>query len=167
MEHRNFKCLQLSIKLALSKMSLEVEMKGLPGTVALYDVIGIGDPYNVRLPAKDETLMTLATGIDVRVYRMSQKIVTGEGIAGHITNVSSSAALVLLAEPLEPWENIRMEILSEGGEPSRQEIYAKVVSIDILGDSFQATARFTSVSPEARAVLKKASRGTVQGRSPS
>jgi len=135
---------------------LEVEMKGMSGKVELYDITGIGEPYNVYLTEKDETLVPVKEKIDIQVYRLDEKVVTGSGTAARITHISPSSAKVVLPEELSRWENVRFQLLNEQLDPEPGAVYAKVISVTRVDDGHEAEIHFTSVSPEADKVFRDA-----------
>ena len=138
---------------------LQVEMKGVPGKVTLYDVRGIKGPYEAHLPDRDETPVPLERHINVKLYRLNQKILAGGETTAHITHTSLTSAVIVLKSAIGQWEDVRLIILNDNLEPIAGEIYAKVVSAAAAGDGWQATVRFTSVSPEAYRMFRQAAHG--------
>ena len=134
---------------------LKVEMKGMSGKVELYDITGIGEPYNVYLPENEETLVAVREMINVEVYRLDEKVVTESGTTARITHISSSSAIIVLHEKLSQWENVRLQLLNNQLAPVPGKIYAKVVSVARVDDNHKAEVHFTSVSPEAEKVFRQ------------
>ncbi len=134
---------------------LKVEMKGMPGKVELYDITGIGEPYNVHLPENEETLVALREMINVEVYRLDEKVVTESGTTARITHISSSSAIIVLHEKLSQWDNVRLQLLNCQLTPVTGKVYAKVVSVARVDDNHEAEVHFTSVSPEAMKVFRE------------
>jgi len=133
---------------------LKVEMKGMSGKVELYDITGIGEPYNVYLPENEETLVAVREMINVEVYRLDEKVVTESGTTARITHISSSSAIIVLHEKLSQWENVRLQLLNNQLAPVPGKVYAKVVSVARVDDNHEAEVHFTSVSPEAEKVFR-------------
>ena len=134
---------------------LKVEMKGMSGKVELYDITGIGEPYNVYLPENEETLVAVREMINVEVYRLDEKVVTESGTTARITHISSSSAIIVLHEKLTQWENVRLQLLNNQLAPVSGKVYAKVVSVARVDDNHEAEVHFTSVSPEAEKVFRQ------------
>lgn len=126
----------------------QVEMKGIPGKVELFDVKGIRGDYDVHLTERDDTLVPLEKKIKVHLYRLAEKIVTGEEIIAWITHISRMSARLVTGHELGPWENLRLVLLDDRDEGANKEIYAKTVSVELVDDGCEALVRFTSVSPE-------------------
>jgi class 3 adenylate cyclase len=131
------------------KNVFEVEMKGIPGKVQLFDIKGIGGAYDVHLTQRDDSPVPLEGKIRVRLDRLAKKAVTsGEGVAW-MTHISRTSAKLVADCELGPWEDLRLVLLDDSGEGGGKEIYAKTVSVERVQDGCEATVRFTSISPEA------------------
>jgi adenylate cyclase len=125
---------------------LTVEMKGVPGRATLYDVRGIGAPYNLRLPDKSEQLREVPEPIEVRIHRLKDKIITGASGRAWVTHLCDTAARVTSESPLEAWEDLRLAFLDDNQEPTPGHIYGKVTRVTPLTDGrFEVLINFTSV----------------------
>jgi class 3 adenylate cyclase/HAMP domain-containing protein len=129
--------------------SLQVEMKGVPGRATLYDVRGIGAPYNIWLPDKSEQLKELPKRIGVQIHRLKDKIVTEATGRAWVTHLGDTAALVTSEGILEAWEDLRLILLDDNQEPIPGHIYGKVTRVTPLEDGrFEVLINFTSVPAE-------------------
>ncbi|MBW1789202.1 MAG: HAMP domain-containing protein [Deltaproteobacteria bacterium] len=135
---------------------LEVEMKGIPGKIRLYDVRGIEGDYSVKLDDRDEAPTPLVRPIEVEAYRLSQKVVTGSGIRASFTDISLTSAILVLDGGIEQWEDLRIHILDDPEIHQNGQVFAKVVSIAQADGRLRAMLRFTSVSPDAYKLFRKA-----------
>ena len=88
----------------------------------LYDVVGIGAPYGVSLPVREERLQTLAAPVAVRFSRLEGKHASAELLEGRITALSEREAALETDTALGLYENLK---LAAGGE-----LYAKVVGLE-------------------------------------
>jgi class 3 adenylate cyclase len=147
--------IRLSDKLETAQI-LGVAMKGVPGTVNLYDIKGLSGPHGARLPDRDETLTTMGTAIPVRVFRLDQKMVSGKGESATIKSASLSSARVLFETRISPWEDVRMVMERGSGSQTAPEIYGKVISVVDTESGTEGLVRFTSVSSEAYKTLRTA-----------
>ena len=128
---------------------MAVEMKGLPGQATLYDVQGIGAPYNLRLPDKFETPEVLPQKIMVRLYHLKNKIVTGAIGQAWMTHLCDTGAVVASEGKVEPWEDVRLIFLDDKQEPLPGHVYGKVTRVKPRGDDWcEVLISFTSVPPE-------------------
>ena len=124
-------------------------MKGVPGRATLYDVRGIGAPYNIRLPDKSEKLKQLPDRIGVRIHRLKGKIVTDATGRAWVTHLCDTAAQVTSEGALEAWEDVRLTLLDANQEPIPGHIYGKVTRVTPLEDGrFEVLVSFTSVPAE-------------------
>ncbi len=135
---------------------LEVEMKGIPGKVNLYDIRGIKGSYDVTLPDRADTLIVLSQEVVVQLYRLDEKIVAGAGIEARIVEISLATAVLVLRESIAQWEDVRIVIRDDGMEAVGADAYAKVLSVITVEGRYQAVVRFTSTSPEVQKVFRDA-----------
>ena len=91
--------------------SFQAEMKGIPEAATLYEVRAIHGPYNLRLQERRETLVPLAAGLPVHIYRIKDKIITGATGAAEITQLCDTAAVIRFAGELAAWEDVRLHLL--------------------------------------------------------
>src|SRR5271157_415373 len=145
---------RLSEKLDVRQI-LEVEMKGVPGKVNLYDVKGIAGSHEAYLSDRDETLNPMGDGIAVQVFRLDQKMMSGKGENGHIIYASLTSAKVLFEEAISPWEDIRMVMERNPASQVAPEIYGKVISVADTESGTEGLVRFTSVSSDAYKMLRR------------
>ncbi|MBM3299390.1 MAG: HAMP domain-containing protein, partial [Deltaproteobacteria bacterium] len=136
---------------------LRVTMKGIPGEVPLYDVIGIRGTHNVHLPESDFSPVLLKNSIEVRMRRLDEKIVADAETAASITHISMTSALLVLPHSIRQWENVRIHMLDPDHRSVIGEVYGKVVSVREIEGATEALVRLTSASPAAYAMIRKAS----------
>ncbi len=129
---------------------MQVEVKGMAGKATLYDVQGIGPPYNIRLPDKSEALVKLPEEIMVHLHHLKDKIVTGAAARqAWVTHLCDTAALVNLEGTVAEWEDVRLTLLDDTLEPMPGHIYGKVTGVTRLeGGRCEALISFTSAPPE-------------------
>jgi class 3 adenylate cyclase len=136
--------------------SLQVEMKGVPGPVTVYDVRGIGDPHNIRLKDRKETMVPLPERIAVRLHRIHNKIIRKMTGAAWILQFSETSAVIQSEGELSQWENVRLHLLDSKGDEMEGRIYGKVISVNPITDNLrEAVVRFTSVSPGVFRIIQK------------
>lgn len=138
------------------RATLRVEMKGVPEPVTLYDIQAIHGPLEVRLPESPRALSPLAQPLAVRLYRIKNKMVMGSLERAWISQLSLTGARVEFVGDLKEWEDVRLHLLDDQGEERPGKIFAKVVERrKEVGEPGQARVRFTSVSPETYAFLRR------------
>jgi len=135
---------------------MEVQMKGVTGRVKFYDIYGMGEPFNLYLINKNETLIELRKFIDIMVYGLDDKVVKTDGVLAKITHLSESKAKIWISTKLTKLENIKLQIKNRLNCAFEGDIYAKVTSVSKNTDTYEIKIFFTSVSPNARKILKNA-----------
>lgn len=140
---------------------LEVQMKGVALTSVLYDVTGLSEPYNIRLPVKKEELTQLRDNIEARLYTLDRKTVAGTALRALITHFSSQRVAVLSRHPLNLWEEMKVEVLDRDLAPIAGECYAKVISVKQAEGSYESLMRFTSLPSEVLEALRQAADGII------
>jgi hypothetical protein len=129
----------------------------MPEPTTLYDVQGLGPPYNIRMAERCGAPELLPARIALQVARLQDKIVTGVPVRGWITHLCETAALVVLGEKLEEWEEVRLSLLDAEMKEVPGHIYGKVTRMQPAADNlFEAAVGFTSVSPEVYRIIQEA-----------
>ncbi len=129
---------------------LKARMKGIPGTVTLYEVLGLGPPYNLKLVKRQEALTPLPERLPVHLDRIRDKVVVATLASAWLTHLSETSAVALFSGELAEWEDVRLHLLDAGGRVLPGRIYGKVTALEPAPEGLsQATVRFTSVGPEA------------------
>jgi class 3 adenylate cyclase len=135
--------------------ALDVEMKGVPGKVKLYDVRGISGSHEARLPDRDETMVPLTEKVTLLVYGMDQKILRDIGKTAVMTHASLMSAKVIFDDEITKWEDVRMLCMVGESTESEAQIYGKIISVTALDSGAEALVRFTSVSAPAYKLLRE------------
>ncbi len=133
----------------------EVEVKGMPEPVTLYEVLGLGGEYNLHLTGSKENLVRLPEPLPVSLYRLKDKIVTGAALGALVTELSATAARVIYKGELKTWDDVNLRFLSPDEEERPERLYGKVIAIKAATPGRQeATIRFTSLSADAEAAIR-------------
>ena len=134
----------------------QVEPKGAT-RLQLYEIGGIGEPYNVSLPSKSSALVTLPAPLRIRFTVLEEKFVGRTVHEGRLVAVSEIEAGVESGLALVPLCNLKIELAAVAGANPAGEIYAKVIGADD-GGSTQTRVRFTSLSPELKVWVQQLAR---------
>jgi adenylate cyclase len=135
----------------------QVEPKGATRSLQLYEVGGVGEPFNLSLPCRSETLSPLPRPLSIRFTVLEEKFVGRTVYRGKLTSVSNSEAGIEPELALAPLSNLKIELEPVAGGNPGGEIYAKVVG-EAVNASCQTRIRFTSISPDLRTWLRKSGR---------
>ncbi len=136
----------------------EVKFKGLDEPVALYDVAGIGQPYQVFLPEKKAVALTrLNPPLPIECFLLEGKAVSDTAIAGRITHLAENSAEVFLDKKQSAYTNLRI-VLASPETRGLSELYAKVLPHDKPDGSapdHRARLQFTSMPQDTKDFLDK------------
>ncbi|MBP3901780.1 MAG: PAS domain-containing protein [Blautia sp.] len=106
-----------------SELTIESQMKVMPkGTneeLVLYQVTGIGEPYNVFMKAEHSTMVTPRIPVPVCFYKLEGKHVLGDAYYGGMVSAGQDSAVLETDAELEILDNIKF---NTGGE-----LFCKVV----------------------------------------
>jgi adenylate cyclase len=135
----------------------EVKFKGLDQPVTLYDVGGIGEPYQVFLAEKKTAPLTrLNPPLPVECFLLEGKSVSDNAITGHITCLGENAAEASLDQTVDVYANLRI-LLACQEAAGFSELYAKVMpkeEFDAIGSGDGIRIEFTSVPDEVIEFLR-------------
>jgi adenylate cyclase len=103
---------------------MEVEPKGMPPT-RLYDVGGIGAPYDLFLNRPTEAILDLPEPIPLRFFVVQGKDVSAEAEAGELTSLSSHVGRIRAARQVAPLQNLKLQLAN--GALGGLEFWAKTI----------------------------------------
>jgi class 3 adenylate cyclase/HAMP domain-containing protein len=125
---------------------MEVHPKGAEAPFMVYQVGGIGGRYNLTLEDKTLRLLVLAREIPIRYIALDGKY-TGQGeFTGAILRLSRRSGQLRLQIPLEPFTNLKFNLLEVAEELSRRDFYGKVVGCSDIEPDI-CSVRFTALPP--------------------
>jgi len=114
--------------------------------LTLSEVVGIGPPYDLALPTRDEELKPLETPIPVKWAVLDGKHLGEDRSLGDLVALSDTSGLLRADIGLEVLANVLFTLVDT---PEAGEVYAKVVAVSAEG----ATLRFTSLPPQVQEVF--------------
>jgi adenylate cyclase len=135
------------------------QAKGFKDPIDVYDLVGVGGSWNVRLPARDDRLEALRAELAVRVAVLEGKQMSDITFDGLLLRASPSAAVLRAPRALRAFTNLRLRLKDAEGAERRGDLYAKVVSGETDGDGGMLV-RFTSADPEIMDALRQALAGS-------
>jgi class 3 adenylate cyclase/CheY-like chemotaxis protein len=144
-------------KALVTGRAMELNAKGFREPVTVHELLGIGPPHDLALPADGFSPLPLSSPLSVRFSLLTEKRVEGAAEPATFTSICLKGG-EMRAEVLPPLlADLRIEM--EGGA-ARDQFFAKVV--DRQGESVRV--RFTSVPATIAGVLKSLVReGAVGG----
>jgi len=136
---------------------IEVKAKGKKEPLRLYAVVAVGAPYDLRVPAEHRpTGAVTEVHLAARCYRVVGNVVGQSSLEATVVGLSSDEALLDLGEGLKEFENLKLRIQpAEPGAPPLDDLYAKVLEVEEMGERHRCRVRFTSVPEAERDRLKR------------
>jgi class 3 adenylate cyclase len=132
----------------------QVEPKGASHSLQLYEIGGIGSPFDLSLPIKSKALSPLPQRLPIRFTVLEEKFVGRTVYEGWLASLSDIEAGIESGQLLTPLCNLKIEVVPASGGCPGGEIYAKVLS-EKTAVPAQVRVRFTSVAPELKAWFQK------------
>ena len=130
----------------------QVEPKGAAGSLLLFEIGAIGDPFDLSLPSRSKPLRPLAPPLPIRFTVLEEKFIRRAVHEGHLTERSEVEASLQSPLALAVLSDLKI-IVSETprGNPAG-EIYGKVLE-SVAETPGRARIWFTSISPELKTWL--------------
>ncbi|MCX6916969.1 MAG: response regulator [Verrucomicrobia bacterium] len=134
----------------------QVEPKGATSSLQLYEIGGIGEPFNLSLPSRSVVLCSLPQPLPITFTVLEEKFLGRTVHEGRLAALTESEAGIEVALSLAPLSNLKIELKSMAGANPGGEIYAKVIGA-VVGMGSQTRIRFTAVSPELKMWIQQTS----------
>ena len=135
------------------------QAKGFKDPVDVYDLVGVGGTWNVRLPERDDRLEPLHPELPVSVAVLEGKQMSDITFAGALLRGSLGAASLRSDRALRAFTNLRLRVENPDGTTRPGDLYAKVVSGE-AGPDGGVLVRFTSADPEVMDALRQSLAGS-------
>ena len=127
-----------------------MEPKGASRRLFLYEVGGIGEPFDLWLPPKTKPLRPLAPPLPVQFTVLEEKFVGRTVHDGYMRVLTDLEATIRSTLPLAVLSNLRITVAATSHGNPAGEIYVKVVE-PVAEASGEIRIRFTSITPELKA----------------
>jgi len=134
----------------------QVEPKGATSSLQLYEIGGIGEPFNLSLPSRSVVLCSLPQPLPITFTVLEEKFLGRTVHEGRLAALTESEAGIEVALSLAPLSNLKIELKSMAGANPGGELYAKVIGA-VVGMGSQTRIRFTAVSPELKMWIQQTS----------
>lgn len=130
-----------------------VSPKGVKGTMTLYEVLGVGAPFNVSLQSVSEELAPPRAPLELRYAVIKNKQMTEATQLARVEAISERGLELRVDEALPALTDLVLKMF-DGPSPRPGELYGKVIRADVRPNVIYL--RLTSVPPELRTVLDAA-----------
>ena len=131
---------------------IEVEAKGIDQPITLYNVRGIGGPYDFLLPERQEVFFPLQEEISLRYTVLEGKYVGGTVFTGAFVQLSTKGGEIRSEHPIAPLSDIKMRLVHNTGVEIAGDLYGKIVGKPTDRRASFAV-RFTSIPPQVATFL--------------
>lgn len=134
--------------------TLEVEAKGIKEPVKIFEVTGIGAPYNLSIESENEDMHKLEEELFVSFNTLSGKAVADEIIKGHIIETSGNSARLATDGELDVLTNLRMTV-PDFLDGENDQVFSKVThKLASDGDRNHYQINLTSASMAIREFIQ-------------
>jgi class 3 adenylate cyclase len=134
---------------------LSVDAKGAREPITVHDLLGVGAPYDVDLPEREEAPVRLTQEIRARYYVLEDKRVGTEAFDASFVELSVHLGLMRSRRRLRTLSNLKIEFeAAPETDAFLPELYAKVVDVRGDGDEASYVVRFTSVPMDVESWIK-------------
>ncbi|MCH8960716.1 MAG: response regulator [Bacteroidetes bacterium] len=132
---------------------MKLSAKGFAEPLSIYEIEGVGAPYDLSLPLWVEHMVTLDHAWPFAFSVLDGKHMTGAGCEGTMIQLSTSGAVIHTDEPVALLSNLKMMLPApEDGDEVVGDLYAKVVE-DVPGEGV-VKVRFTAVPEEVAEAIE-------------
>ncbi len=133
--------------------SMEVSPKGVTEPITIFDVVGIGGKFNVRLDRQEEQILPVPEVVPVRFTILEGKHAGDDAFIGQFVQLSNQGAGLRSDRELEVLSNLKFQILDSEGREISGDLYGKIRESDRVAEN-DYYVRFTSIPPVLDEYLK-------------
>jgi adenylate cyclase len=144
---------ELAARLKIGKQ-MRIEAKGIDQPRIIYEVLGIGAPYNLFLPETQDELISLHAVLPLRYNIVTSKHLSDTVCTGHFVRLSATRGEVYSDTPVALWSDIKIQLHRQSGVEISGGLYAKVVD-HLPGCRTGFIVHFTSVPPAVATFLSE------------
>ena len=135
---------------------IHVPFKGKREPVALYELLAIGEPYNLKVPEREaRRSLRVKTEIPFKFQLIEGKAALPTIYDGRIMNISPDGMFVHTVTQVRPYFNMLFRIDANVLDLETEEIYGKVIESCKKEDCCEMHIEFTTIKPRDRAAIKK------------
>jgi adenylate cyclase len=133
---------------------MQVIAKGIETPLTLYDVRGVGDPYDLELPITNDPLLPLSHSLPLRYTLVEDKRLGRTSLRGHLVKIAAKGAEIRAKRFVAPFSDIKIHLTDENGDAVPGVLYGKVLPYTPKRPS-SFPVRFTTVAPETLKFLAR------------
>jgi len=143
---------------------IHVSVKGRREPAPLYELLAIGEPYNLQVPEREaRRSLRVEVNIPFQFQICEGKVVRPDTYEGRILNISSGGMFASTLAEVEPYFNMKFRLEFNIFGVKSQDIYGKILRIGKETELYEMNIEFTVINPEDREAIKTLVNQMVQG----
>lgn len=132
---------------------VKVNPKGVESPIKLYDLTGIGEPYNLRIHTHEESLSDISEKITCKYVILDEKSADNVAMKGEMSKISDYKAVFAAESEIPPFSNLKITLDKKFCENDPCILYAKVLEEFKVKNNY--IIHFTHLPEQARHLFKK------------
>lgn len=132
---------------------MDVHPKGSEKPLGIYEVAGIGDPYNLALEKRIHNLVVLDAEIPIYYTMLQDNYPCTEQYSGMLLQLSQDTGVIKLQKDLDPFSNLKLSLTESTKELFGKYFYGKVVNTSHANLCIH-TVHFTSMPSDVRSYFQ-------------
>ncbi|MBW1691513.1 MAG: PilZ domain-containing protein [Deltaproteobacteria bacterium] len=143
---------------------INVSVKGRREPMPLYELLEIGDPYNLKVPEREaRRSLRVDVNIPFNFQVCEGKVVYPENHEGRILNISTGGMFAATLDEVEPYFNLKFKPAFTALGESSDDIYGKILRVKEEAGLYEMNIEFTAIKPKDVTALKQLVDHVVQG----
>ncbi len=133
-----------------------VSVKGRREPTPLYELLAIGEPYNLEVPEREARRSLRAeVNIPFEFQILEGKVVRSDTHEGRILNLSSGGMFASTLAEVEPYFNMRFRLEFNILGVKSSDIYGKILRVKKSAELYEMNIEFTAINPQDRKAIKE------------
>ncbi|UCF55938.1 MAG: PilZ domain-containing protein [Deltaproteobacteria bacterium] len=133
-----------------------VSVKGKSGPVPLYELLSIGEPYNLQVPDREaRRSLRVDVNIPFEFQICEGKVVRSDIYEGRILNISSGGMFASTLAHVEPYSNIKFRLNNHILGVESNDIYGTILRTEKSTELYEMNVEFTIIGPKDRNVIRE------------
>lgn len=132
-----------------------VSVRGKSQPVPLYELLAIGEPFNLQVPDREARRSVRAdVNIPFEFQICEGKVARSDSFEGQIMNISSGGMLAKTSAPVEPHFNIKFGLRGKVLGVESKDIYGTILRTKKNDETSEMNIEFTIIDPEDRELIQ-------------
>jgi adenylate cyclase len=138
------------------KEPISISVKGKSAPVCLYELLSIGEPYNLQVPDR-EARRTRRVDVSIPFeFQVCEGRAVRSGMhEGRILNISAGGMFASTSIEVEPYSNVRFRLKVHVLGEESHDIYGTILRTRRNMEFYEMNVEFTMIDPRDRNLIKK------------